>query len=128
MTNEVFHAMHVILSLKLRDEGFDLFIHGWHLKMPVALFAILIPVCAFLNVQFPSTAESGPGLPGVCIAAASTTASHAAQNSMIMCESPCWFWIFCFISIISSVISNISKVVLILQLMSVFLFSLSLVG
>jgi len=51
LTNEVFHAMHVILSLKLGDhKGLTLFVHGCLLKrtllvvLPVIL--IQIPICA----------------------------------------------------------------------------------
>jgi len=54
LTNKLFHAMHVILSLKLGDhEGLALFVHGRLLKrtLLVVLPAILIqiPICAFLG-------------------------------------------------------------------------------
>jgi len=45
LTSEIFHAMHIILSLKLGNhEGLTLFIHGWLLKrtLLVVLPAILI--------------------------------------------------------------------------------------
>jgi len=54
VTNTVFHAMHVILSLKLGDhEGLGLFVHGQLPKrtlllvLPVIL--IQIPICASLS-------------------------------------------------------------------------------
>jgi len=54
LINEVFHAMHVILSLKLGDhEGLALFVHGWLPKrtlllvLPAILIQILI--CEFLS-------------------------------------------------------------------------------
>jgi len=64
LTNAVFHAMHVILSLKLGDhEGLPVFVHGRLLQrtLLIVLLAILIQIlmCAFL-----STAESSPGLHG----------------------------------------------------------------
>jgi len=54
LTNAVFHAMHIILSLKLGDhEGLALFVHGHLLKRTLltVLPAILvqIPIRAFLN-------------------------------------------------------------------------------
>jgi len=54
MTNKVFHAMHVILRLKLGDhEGLALFVHSRLLKrtLLVVLPAILIqiPIRAFLS-------------------------------------------------------------------------------
>jgi len=53
-TNEVFHAVHVILSLKLGDhEGLALFVHGRLLKRTLLLvlpaILIQIPTCAFLS-------------------------------------------------------------------------------
>ena len=51
LTNEVFHAMHVILSLKVGyHEGLVLFIRGWFLKrtrLILAAMLIQISVCAF---------------------------------------------------------------------------------
>jgi len=54
LTSKVFHAMHVILRLKLEDlQGLGLFIHGRLLKrtllvvLPVIL--IQIPICASLR-------------------------------------------------------------------------------
>jgi len=53
LTNKVFHALHVILSLKLGDyEGLTLFVHGWLLKMTLlVLLVILIQILirAFLS-------------------------------------------------------------------------------
>ena len=54
MTNKVFHAMHVVLSLKLGDrEGLALLVHSRLLKrtLLVVLPAILIqiPIYAFLS-------------------------------------------------------------------------------
>ena len=54
MTSEVFHAMHLTLSLKLGDhEGLALFIHGWLLKRTLLLvlpaILIQIPIRAFLS-------------------------------------------------------------------------------
>jgi len=69
LTNNVFDAIHIILSLKLGDhEGLIFFVHGRFLKRTLLLVlpAILvqIPICAFLN-PVPSTAESSPRLPAV---------------------------------------------------------------
>jgi len=57
LTNEVFHAMHVILSLKLGDhEGLALFVHGRLLKrtllvvLPAILIQAVIP--AFLSPAY----------------------------------------------------------------------------
>jgi len=54
LTNEVFHAMHITLSLKLGDhKGLALFVHGQLLKrtLLIVLPAILIQIliCAFLS-------------------------------------------------------------------------------
>ena len=54
LTYMVFHAMNIILSLKLGDhEGFTVFVHGQLLKrtLHIVLPAILIqiPTCAFLS-------------------------------------------------------------------------------
>jgi len=54
LTSEIFHDMHVILSLKLGyHKGLTLSVHGQLLKrtLLVVLPAIMIqiPICAFLN-------------------------------------------------------------------------------
>jgi len=73
-TNEVFHAMHVILSLKLGDhEGLALFIHGCLLKktllvvLPVIL--IQIPIHTFLS-PVPACCRGQSGTSWCCLAAA----------------------------------------------------------
>jgi len=56
LTNKVFHATHLILSLKLGDhEGLPLLVHGQFLKrtllivLPAILILIQILICAFLR-------------------------------------------------------------------------------
>jgi len=48
LTNAVFHAMHVILRLKLGDhEGLALFVHGWLLKRTL----LLVPPVILIQIQ-----------------------------------------------------------------------------
>jgi len=55
LTNEVFHAMHIILSLKLGDhEGLALFVHGCLLKRTLL---IVLPV---ILIQIPIHASLSP--------------------------------------------------------------------
>jgi len=70
LNNEVFHAMHIILSLKLEDhEGLALFVLGWLLKrtLLVVLPAIPIPICAFLN-PVPVCCQVQSGTSWCCLA------------------------------------------------------------
>jgi len=75
LTREIFYAIHIILILKGADhEGMALLgrtrLLKWILLVFLPVIQIQIPICAFLS-SVPSTAESNPGLPGVCLAAAS---------------------------------------------------------
>jgi len=74
LTNEVFHATRVILSLKLGDhEGLALFVHGRLLKktLLIVLPAILIqiPIHAFVS-PVPVYCQRQSGTAWCCLAAA----------------------------------------------------------
>jgi len=76
LTNAVFDAMHIILSLKLGDhEGLALFVHDRLLKttLLVALPTILIqiPICAFLS-PVPVCCGGQSRTSRCCLAAAGT--------------------------------------------------------
>jgi len=107
LTSQVFHAMHVTLSLKLGDhEGLALFIHGHLLKrtLLVVLPAILkqIPIHASLSPVPICWGQSGTAW--CCPAAAGGTPAPSTQ----LWETQCRFCIFCIISLIINIISIIS--------------------
>jgi len=89
LTNEVFHARHIILSLKLGDhEGLAFFVHGHLLKrtlvvvLPVIL--IQIPIRAFLS-SVPVRCGGQSGTSQCCPAAAGGTPvpQHPALGNSI---------------------------------------------
>jgi len=83
LTNEVFHAMHIILSVKLGDhEGLALFIHGQLLKrtLLVVLPAILIQIA--IRASLSPVPAHGRGLSRTswcCLAAAGRTPVPGTQ-------------------------------------------------
>jgi len=86
LTNEVFQAMHAILSLKLGDhEGLTLFIHDWLQKtLLVVLPAVLtqIPIRAFLTpVLVYCRGQSGTSW--CCLAAAGGTPLPAPNSGTL---------------------------------------------
>ena len=108
LTNKVFHAMHVILGLKLGDhEGLPIFARGRLLKrtllivLPVIL--IQIPICAFLS-PVPIYCRVQPRTSWCCLAATDTSTSGTQIR-----DNQYRFCIFCLISL--SIISVISKAV-----------------
>ena len=109
LTKEVFHAMHVILSLMLGDhEGLALFFHSRLLKrtllvVPPAIL-IQIPICASLS-SVPAQCRVQPRTSWCCPAAAGGTPAPGTQ----LRDTQCWFCIFCSISLIINIISVISK-------------------
>ena len=112
LTNEVFHAMHIILSVKLGDhEGLALFLHGRLLKrtLLVVLPAILIqiPIRASLS-PVPVCCRGQSGTAWCCLAAAGGTPGPGTQ----LRKTPYRFCIFYIISLIiniTGIISVISK-------------------
>jgi len=109
-TNAVFHAMHVILSLKLGDhKGLTLFIHG---RLPKRTLLVVLPV---ILIQIPSRASLSPvpahcgvqsGTSWCCPAAASGTPAPGTQFR----ETQYRFCTFCFVSLIINTISIISVI------------------
>jgi len=112
LTKELFHAMHVILGLKLGDhEDLSLFVHANLLNrtLLVVLPAVLIqiPICAFLS-PVPVHCRGQSGSVWCCLAAAGGMPATGAQLQ----ETQDQFCIFCFIAVflhIISIISIISK-------------------
>jgi len=109
LVKEVFHAMHVILGLKLGDyEGLTLFVHGRLLKrillvvLPVIL--IQIPIRASLS-PFPAHCKVQSGTSWCCLAAAGGTSVPGTQ----LRETQYQFCIFYVVSLIIRTISVISK-------------------
>jgi len=135
LTNEVFRAMHVILSLKLGDhEGLTLFVHGRLLKrtLLIVLPAILIqiPIRVFLS-PVPVYCSGQSGTAWWCLAAAGRMPLPGTQ----LRETQYRFCIFCIISLIiisssNSSINVISKTFYIqfVSLSPFSSFSLPLVG
>jgi len=133
LTSEVFHAMHVIPSLKLTDHGgLALFVHGRLLKrtLPLVLAAILIqiPIRASLS-PVPACCQGQSGTAWCCLAAAGGTPAPGTQ----LRETQYQFCVFCFISLIVNIISlinGISKIFYIqfVSLSPFFSFSLPLLG
>jgi len=51
LTNAVCHAMHLVLSLKLRDhEGLALFVHGWETRYRFCIFCIISLIIHIISV------------------------------------------------------------------------------
>jgi len=130
LTNEVFHAMHVTLSLKLGDHKcLPFFIHGQLLKttLLLALLATLIKILirAFLSAV-PAYCRVPSGTSWCCPAAAGRMPVPGTQLQ----ETQYWFCIFYIISLIINIISIISKVFYIqfVSLSPFSSFSLPLVG
>jgi len=135
LTNEVFHAMHVIPGLKLGcHEGLTFFVHGRLLKrtlliiLPVILIQILMR--ASLS-SVPACCRGQSGTAWCCLAAAGRMPVPGTQ----LREAQYPFCIFCIISliniiIISSSMSVISKTLSIqfVSLSPFSSFSLPLVG
>jgi len=116
LTSAVFHAMHVILSLKLGDhEGLALFVLGHLLQrtLLVVLPAILIqiPIHAFLS-PVPACCRGQSRTAWCCLTAAGGMPVPGTQLQ----ETQCQFYGFSFISLIFNIISVMSKVVLIFNL------------
>ena len=125
LTDEVFHARHIILSLKLGDhEGLALFVHGRLLKrtqlivLPVIL--IQIPICAALS-PVPACCRDQSRTSRCCLEAAGGTPTLSTQLQ----ETPYQVWIFCIISFIINIISIISVIskTFYIQFVSLFPFS-----
>ena len=128
LTNAVFHAMHVILSLKLGDhEGLTLFIHGHLLKrtLLIVLLAILIqiPIHASLSPA-PACCRGQSGTAWCCPAAAGGTSGPGTQLQ----ETQFWFCVFYFISLIINIISIIGALSSAVFSLPFPLFSCCLVG
>jgi len=133
LTSEVFHAMHVIVILKLGDHGdLALFVHGCLLErtLLVVLPAVLIqiPICASLSPVL-VCCQSQSGISWCCPAAAGRTPASSAQLREI--QYP--FCAFCIISLIINIISIISVIsktfsIQFLSLSPFSSFSLPLVG
>jgi len=109
LTNAIFYAMHVILSLKLEDHrDLALFIHGQLLKMTlfVVLPAILIqiPIRASLS-PVPVCCWGQSETSWCCLAAAGGTPVPCTQPQ----ETPCQFCTFYLICLNMNIISVISK-------------------
>jgi len=106
LTNMVFHAMHVILSLKLGDhECLAPFVHGRLLKRTLLVFlpAILIqiPTLAFLS-PVPVYCRVQSGTAWCCLAAAGGMPIPSTQLQ----ETQYRFCIFCIISLLINIISK----------------------
>jgi len=133
LTNEVFHAMHIILRLKLGNhEGLTLFDLGRLLKrillavLPATL--IQIPICASLS-PVPVCCRGQSGTAWCCLAAAGGTTVPSTQ----LRKTQYWFCIFYIISLIINIISIISVISKVFYIQFVTLspfssFSLPLVG
>jgi len=116
LANKVFHVMHVILSLKLRDhKGLALFFHGHLLKRTLLIVLPVIPIQIPIRASLspvPACCRGQSGTAWCCLAAVSGTPVPGTQ----LWETQYRLCIFCFISIIIIIIiiiSVMSKAVLI---------------
>jgi len=112
LTSEVFHAMHVTLTLKLgAHTGLALFVHGRLLNrtLLVILPAILIqiPICASLS-PVPACCRGQSGTAWCCLAAAGGMPAPGTQLQETQYRF-CIFCIICFSINIINIISVISK-------------------
>jgi len=89
LTSEVFHAMHIILSLKLGDhKGLALFNHDQLLKrtllLVLAVIKIQILTCAFLS-PVPAHCQVQSGTAWCCLAAADdASAQHPTPGNSVL--------------------------------------------
>jgi len=110
LTNDVFHAMHFTLTLKLGDhEGLALFVHGRLLNRTLLLVLLVIliqiPIHASLS-PVPACCRGQSWTAWCCLAAAAGTPAPGTH----LWETQYRFCIFFFISLIINNIINIITV------------------